>query len=67
MLIDEEADGEVEDVFKGASDDRLQVAPYKHYRTQIGSPSINKLSFTEDEMKQFQSKIFVVLRTFFHC
>lgn len=36
----------------------LHVRVYDHYRTQIGSPSINRHFLTQDELNKFISKSF---------
>ena len=56
-LTDGTVDEDVEKLENSGDDpERLQVGPYQHYRTQLGSPSVNRRSFTVEELNIFEGK-----------
>lgn len=50
-----ESDDEEEEA-EGDEEKDLHVRVYDHYRTQIGSPSINRHFLTQAELNKFMSK-----------
>ena len=54
--VSNEAEGENEDVEGSTEGETYHVRVYEHYRTNIGSPSIYRRSYTQDEMKKFMGR-----------